>query len=113
MTSSPDDVARLVERLRAGASRSTDIGAHLNKYQALCDEAADELARLRSALAAEKVRGDEAAARLAEVEKALVWARDAIVAGGISAEHDAFLILNNALLRPAPPASAPDKGEGR
>jgi (p)ppGpp synthase/HD superfamily hydrolase len=36
----------LIERLIAGPSRSLDVGLHLNKYQALCKEAADLLIRL-------------------------------------------------------------------
>jgi hypothetical protein len=43
------DAQSLVERLRAGASRSLDVGSHLNKYQALCDEAADLIERLNAA----------------------------------------------------------------
>ena len=36
----------LVTRLRAGASTSTDVSAHMRKYQELCDEAAREIERL-------------------------------------------------------------------
>jgi len=35
----------LVERLRVGATTSHDVGVHLQKYQALCDEAAAEIER--------------------------------------------------------------------
>tara|TARA_R110000823_G_scaffold58287_4_gene140503 strand:- start:1520 stop:1759 length:240 start_codon:yes stop_codon:yes gene_type:complete len=36
----------LTTRLRCGAPTSVDISTHLKKYQALCDEAADEIIRL-------------------------------------------------------------------
>jgi hypothetical protein len=57
----------LVERLRRGATRSPDYGMHLNKYQALCDEAAAEIETLTAALLVEREAGIEEAARVAEV----------------------------------------------
>jgi hypothetical protein len=43
---SPRMSNHLIERLRSGATKSTDVGSHLNKYQSLCDEAADLIERL-------------------------------------------------------------------
>jgi hypothetical protein len=57
----------IVERLRAGASTSPDVGSHMRKYQALCDEAADHI---EAALLAAHSRAEdsmrERAAKVAE-----------------------------------------------
>lgn len=44
----PSGDVGLVERLRLGAGKSRDVGSHLSKYQALCDEAADALCTANS-----------------------------------------------------------------
>lgn len=41
-------MSELTSRLRSGASTSLDVSSHFRKYQALCDEAADEITRLRA-----------------------------------------------------------------
>lgn len=43
--SAPAGTDELISRLRTGVTKSKDVGSHLSKYQELCNEAADALAR--------------------------------------------------------------------